>query len=977
MASGLTSAVPSAEPLLTSTFDHLKASVVNATSYLNPSSEDLLMVVPRLVARASSFALSTIPEAFENVFGAGTGGRIIAEATGDGAAVAAASAGLAPETMAAAGRAAAAQAVGEQQSPLSQLLTFQNIRTFGGVFTYMTSKWALGCFTVAIVLNRTQIYASARRQLALNWQLRFVLRALPIMMFLLQIHALLRSMRCQTSPNFAEMKYGNPERHLSLDFAGDGGFLHRLSSALLPFETERQSCLAVKMIRSEEEGNITGSLSLLWPIFQSLCLSQFVETLSCAVQGRQVMTETGMSIFEHSLAFAEAEAMVTNQLGLSPFSGRKASVTSKFNSTTSEAEPTMMVTKSFLMNRLNTPPEVLLMALISCMNNLSSQVLGVLGVQSKFRLVNTAFWGVCFISSFVWGFLGFNFDHGAEAGILRFPTVCIIGFIPHLLILAGILGCACIYFIALLLSVLSPPAETPQPATWAESFRLAHDNMQANVQLSNIQLNMHEDFYTALLRIGFAALTAASEAVFLNEGRPIGVAKWTWLEEDRMKEVEQLKAAALVKGSAFSRHFMDSDSTGLANGVAFTEENDTGHTKSRRQWQSGYARERTTKTLKGGSTANHYSRVGADGVGAYQRGGRYVLVWEFFSSIFWLLTGWFALGLIKALKVFRITRRPHWLVWAMGIPKPLEKPKETTDAPQSNELKFWLLSDEGVLSLPENDDVDVEYHTKRRLKMASKTWGEEQERQLDSNLYGWWTHGGWWGERDSSGEYMEPTDQDDDMTSVISETPSVNEDGWLSDDDQSGRRTPTQQHPHPTSRASTPTFDLPLESSHLARLLHPQDADARAEARILAHHLASDRILTRAQYQALSYSANSHVLTSTRYRPAGFKASSPDGKLTAFEEAELLEYLILRNRAQRPGTGEGGGSSTWQEGAEGLGAGGPQCVVCQSAPRTILSWPCRCLSLCEDCRVSLAMNNFATCVCCRQDVVGFSRLFVP
>ncbi|MCJ1433351.1 hypothetical protein MMC27_002711 [Xylographa pallens] len=974
MAASTPPPAPSAEIILISTYEHLKASAANATSYLNLSSKDLLMVVPRLAARAGSFAFDTLPEAFENIFGGEPGGLIIAEATEEAGAMAAASVGIASGELAAAGGAAAAQAAGGPTSSFSQAFSFQQIRTFGGVFTYMTSKWALGCFTVAIILNRTQIYATARRHLTLNWQLRFALRIIPILMFLSQIQSLLRSMRCQTSPNYAEMRYGNPDKHFSLDFAGDGGFLHRLSSVPLFWETEEQSCLAVHMIHSEEGGVRTGSLSLLWPIFQSLCLGQFVETLSCAVQGRPLMTETGMSIFEHSLAFAEAEAMVTNQLGLGPFGARKPAVPRATNVTINDTEPMVLVTRSSFLNRLNTPPEVLLMALISCFNNLSSHILGAFGLQSKFRLLNTGFWGLCFMTSFVWGFIGFNLDHGIEAGILRFPTVCIVGFIPHLLILVGIFFCGCIYSIALLLSVLSPPPDLPHAATWLETFRHAHNNMQANMQLSNIQLNMNEDFYTALLRIGFAALTAASEAVFLNEGRPIGVSRWTWLEEDRINEVERSRAAALARGGAFSRRFIDSDSTGVASGVAFTEEQETRSLSGARQWQSGYARERTTKILKGGSTPK--SRVAADGVGAYQRGGRYVLAWEFLSSIFWLLTGWFALGLIKLLDTLGIRRRPWWLSKALGTSKITVKAEEATHIPQSDSLDFWLLSDEGVLSLPENDDVDVEFHTKKRQEMASRTWNEEEERKLDSNLYSWWTHGGWWGDRDSSGDYHIPSEENDDITSVISDTTAASEAGWESDsDDQDGRRTPTQREPHPPSRGSSPPLDLPLDASLLARLLNPRDADSRTEARILAHHLTSDRILTRARYQHISSADNAHVLTSTRYRPAGFKTSSPDGKLTPFEEAELLEYLILRTRAQRDSRGEQ--NSTWQDGAEGLGAGGPQCVVCQSAPRTILSWPCRCLSLCEDCRVSLAMNNFATCVCCRQDVVGFSRLFVP
>ena len=63
------------------------------------------------------------------------------------------------------------------------------------------------------------------------------------------------------------------------------------------------------------------------------------------------MTETGMSIFEHSLAFAEAEAMLSNRLGLTLF----GSIGSK---TTTPDEVTKLFTKSEILEKMNTPPEV-------------------------------------------------------------------------------------------------------------------------------------------------------------------------------------------------------------------------------------------------------------------------------------------------------------------------------------------------------------------------------------------------------------------------------------------------------------------------------------------------------------------------------------------------------------------------------------------------------------------------------------------
>lgn len=122
------------EAILTSTFAQVKASAANATSYLNPSSKDLLMLVPRMVSRAGTFAFVTIPEVFDNLMGGGAGGRIIAEATGEGAqAMAAASAGIAPETLVMARGATAAQAVGGYAASFNQAFSFQNLRTFGGV----------------------------------------------------------------------------------------------------------------------------------------------------------------------------------------------------------------------------------------------------------------------------------------------------------------------------------------------------------------------------------------------------------------------------------------------------------------------------------------------------------------------------------------------------------------------------------------------------------------------------------------------------------------------------------------------------------------------------------------------------------------------------------------------------------------------------------------------------------------------------
>lgn len=265
---------------------------------------------------------------------------------------------------------------------------------------------------------------------------------------------------------------------------------------------------------------------------------------------------------------------------------------------------------------------------------------------------------------------------------------------------------------------------------------------------------------------------------------------------------------------------------------------------------------------------------------------------------------------------------------------------------------------------------------RNRMQSSQPHWDDTEEKKLDANLYGWWLNGGWWGSDDASGTFTpNRKDVDEDTTSIVSFSTTASEADWESDDADDGRRTPTQRSPHP-SRESSPFIDNPLDPADLAQLLHPRTPEQRTEAQVLAAHLASDNIITRSRFRDVIQRDRTKVLTSTSLRPPGFVPSSQSGKLTPEEEAEILEYLIITRRNSQNATSSNQPTS-WAKGASGMGEGGPQCVVCQSSPRSIIVWPCRCLSLCDDCRVTLAMNNFDKCVCCRRDVASFSRIFVP
>ncbi|KAL4943759.1 hypothetical protein BDV06DRAFT_129408 [Aspergillus oleicola] len=946
------------------------SAAYNATTFpssvpsVNMSSapRDLLSLPLRSLQRAESFAFSFIPRRVASIVGIRDMSTHAWSASGAGL-----EGGVAAATTQAAGEAvreAVVEAAAQPDAGLQFTDLLQSAIKFSGFFSYLTSRWSIACFTVALVLNRIAIYASTRRHLHFDWTRRLALRIIPILLFISQIHSLLRAIRCQTSPDYLELRYGSPGKRLSFDHAGHGGFLYSMSSIFLPWETDQQSCSAMRMSRVGTDIPY-GSFKLLWPVFLRLCLGHFVETLSSSLQGRPVVTEGGMSIFEHSLSFAEAESTISQSLGFGPFGSSKPNFSRDSDGDTHHS-PLHLLTKSQILDRMNVTPELLLIALISCCHCLSSNLLDVIGKQSRYRLFNTAFWGLCFMAAMTWGLAGGS-TFGTDDLSLKFPTVCVVGFVPHLLILCGIIVCAIIYALALFITAFSLPSDTEQQLTLRERFRLAHENMQGSNQVGSVRVNRHEDFYSALLRIGYTALTAASEAVFLNEGRGVVARNMTWLEDDRLTELERTRQGRSLQRplsvSTSDQHFESGDPSIFEVQEASTE------------WESGYGREKKIQKPKSKSRTSRY-QSNPGGVGAFRGLFRCYQGLTFFRAIFYILFKWVAFASDRALTSIGINARPRWF---KGIVRK-NATQDTSGKVMTESLDFWMLTDEGELELPVNYEFDVEKEMRKRERLHTGNWNSTDEQRLDEKLYNWWKAGGSWGNQDQTPDYDIPEDDWDDTTSVVS-TANTTDSEW--EDESDGRRTPTQTDPFPGqySREGTPAPESLMDIGSIARLLDPRDEETRHEARILAAHLNAGRegrILTRRQYQSQLERQRAQVLLSApRARTSPPNSSQPNQKPTTQQESEILENLILTKRSAALSSNAPSAEQTWESGTSGLGASGPPCVVCQTNSRSIIVWPCRCLCICEDCRVSLAMNNFGSCVTCRQDVGGFVRLWVP
>jgi hypothetical protein len=792
--------------------------------------------------------------------------------------------------------------------------------------------------------------------------MRLALYIIPISAFLVQLLYLLQAMKCQTSPDFPLLRYGDPLKHLSIDFGGEGGFLYSLSSRLLFWQDDLSCCEARHMSLLAVENNrneLRGSMSLLFAFFLTLCTSQLFETLFCALQGKQPMPETGMTIFEHSLAFAECEAMISSALGFGFFGLSKDAIST--SSSTETSGP--LISRGEILQRLNVPPEVLLVCLISCFSHLSSATLAVIGKRHKVRLLNTAIWGCCYMAAFLWSFakiIRSPIETVADLGVLRFPTVCIVGFIPHLLIMVGIIVCGIIYGLALLITALSVPQEFATGLSFRQRFAWAYQNLQANVQFSsssNIRIKMSEDFYTTLLKVGFSVLTAASEAVYLNEGSRIQVATLTWIEQKRIDDIAatmERRKAPNIPSELIGEH--------IAKGVGFTDHHNTAI------GASPYARERKSRPTKTEQDKSHPGELDS-GLGLTQRRNRMQLTFDFIAGMFWLVIGLQAQLALSTLRKIGVEHRPVWLLKAAGLVPGKRKTSIKVERSKSDGLDFWVVDADGKMALPKDRNVDVEVEMRKRLQSLD---GHASEESLGENIYGWWRSGGWFGDLDQSGDYRAPS-IDDDTTSMISmSTTSDTTDDLddLDDPDQSGRQTPTQRNQfRGLSRESTPTSEEGLDMSLLSRLLNPQSAADREEARLLSHSLQSPRPMTRSQYRRTSNRNRAQLLTGLR---------TPNNAVSTEEEEERdLEQFILSQRSKAKTAAAAAHGGAWESGAEGMGASGPQCVVCQSMPRSILVWPCGCLSMCDDCRVGLAARNYTKCICCRTDIAAYSRLYVP
>ncbi|GAB0138308.1 hypothetical protein EsDP_00006544 [Epichloe bromicola] len=363
--------------------------------------------------------------------------------------------------------------------------------------------------------------------------------------------------------------------------------------------------------------------------------------------------------------------------------------------------------------------------------------------------------------------------------------------------------------------------------------------MQANVSLAEIRITRDMDFYTALLRTGFAVMTMASEAVYLNEERNVNIQQHTWLEEERLREMEELQSQAT--GSRFSN--AEYDQIGTIGLIPVKEGIKPG--------VSGYGRERAAQKVP----RSRSDRVARLGTGATERSSRWLTALDFLLNIARLFVRAGALSMLWLLGWARVRTQPAWLLRLVRSRKPRTE-DSASRGKQTEFLSQHTTYSTGERIFPGMEGIDVETEF-RRIN------ANQDEVSLDAELYQYWASGGWWGVSDASGDYV-PEESNDlwDTTSVLS-TSSVG-----TDDDEASERPTFGNNSQDTltrtstilSRERSPAADTIWDTNHLARLLHPATIEEREEAQALSAHLESDKIMTRSAFRRREQVRRSRIL---------------------------------------------------------------------------------------------------------------------
>lgn len=863
----------------------------------------------------------------------------------------------------------------------------------GALMLYLVSPFSVLCIVMALILNRTVAFATTRRPVPLTFPYRLMLRSLAIYLLFSRIYSLIQAMTCpktgSTSPTYVKLKTYIP------------------------------SYFAIK------EGEECPSPAVLWDLYWSICVGHFIETFSNVIQGLPLYSESGMTLFEYSMAFQEVQS-------------------------------------SHYMSM-----ETLVLSLISAISLITVHAFGAFNLQ-EYRLIPSTFFGVTFLSYFAYSaFIG---------RIFYFPTVCIIGYLPQLVLCVIILICGAIYGLAAFFSGGQRNLRT--------SFR-------------TVPMSLSEDFYTCLVKIGVIALTTATKATYLNESVTLSHPLMTWVDKKALEESKRGESGAndeefwdLCQGSVLYPPLV----TLAPDGKTIVERPDAKLKLAKLQAKmkkkkgkkvSPYDNEiaipaQVEAPQNSGLPGNFEGRAGLGFIGDDEAGpnrahhapgagitydqdkehGRFrtthriYIVLGMLRGVVIILASVvlrFAMKYLGLKYLFKYVLRRNYdedaqrhkmrSAYAMlraenkrlfGVNQNGAEEDDDEDFSDEvagdenvrqglkdglklfqklqNEIVFNALDADEFSEYQDDDDdddyEDIEEEAPAAVTSAFKGKGKTMSRAKAAaakrtggraymNLL--------WGDIipdcDDSRDYEPPGESDNDGY-------STDEYGYEYESDYDGT-----QHVHRRrARGRGGNYGDHVSTQRGAQdaaAEHVHDEDGAEKGRSTLEELYELLIPTPEDLLALISPKSAEqverrrLLVSHLQDAAGLVAApdTPNVDLGAITKGLLGASAGLpesssghaHRHARRPVTRSQYAAIEWDETQALLQTINERrtkyvadeevretlCVVCQCSAREIILWPCKCFALCEDCRLTLAMKSFKGCVCCRRKVKSFSKVYVP
>lgn len=583
---------------------------------------------------------------------------------------------------------------------------------------------------------------------------------------------------------------------------------------------------------------------IYWPIFLGFCLSVFVEGIISTSLGTKLYIDSSMSLFEVSSALHECSG-------------------SSF----------------FLVQNALKPTEVALMlCLFQTFSHLNVQI-GDLINKNRYRLVGLTILNLGFIAFVIRSWLYGNFE--------ELPVILMTSTFPQILMLLVVSISVGIFFLALLMNGFNLRrlnfGSLLLPSTF-EMNEVASENVRG---IKALNLNLDDDFLTALLGIGLFAVTLAGKSSYITELRLVVLRQETWIEASLWDSIKaQVESIASDKSGPLPRkalinYLRENHINGYANII----------TKPSRRLLSGEYQYLSSN----GDPAN---LLDSKKTSIFRK--RIIYLKRIYRDFFQLLkgiTGKFYRSVVTFFYIHVLRQKPS------------ESQRNRVETDEEFELR--------KKSVPEF----LRQYVKRETPVAVTPEVVVSEEWLETN-YASLLQGQEVLEFDDSADYV---DEQEYSESDFSDIESI-------DVSQAGQGS-LAINELMTSEGVEEFFQESMDNS------------------IFKVHMSKD-------HEA------SGIMTRSKYK-----------KLTSIHEDETskLIELILHKRSYQLDEIYQGKTPAIPEDYEPT----QYCVICQCNAREIITWPCRCFAICEDCRISLVSKGMEGCVCCRREVEGISKIFVP